>query len=368
MARRKETISVSEAEDIQKAMVEDTETEVSLHDPFTAEDLVSSAVVPLNLKCSGMHQGAFKLGTMVNIIGDSHVGKSILALSILAACANDDRFRDYKLIYDDTENANCFNVPEMFGRKLGSRIIEKQSRFFEQWQDEMDVLFKANTKFIYILDSFDGMKTRKFEKLQEDNRLAREAGKDEKESYGDGKAKMMSSFGGRLNEGLHKNKSLCIIISQTRQNIGMNSMFIPKIRAGGDALKFYAAHEIWLAVKKTEKHSTFKTETTKTVVQAKVTKNKLVGKRSETDFVVLEGYGIDDILSCLQYICTFGDWTGTMAKLDTKGFVPEPISGKKLIETIEGDIEVEKALHKKCQEVYDTIVAKTKPQRKRRFQ
>lgn len=46
--------------------------------------LVSSGNVLLNLACSDKKEGAFVGGTMINIIGDSSSGKTILALTVLA--------------------------------------------------------------------------------------------------------------------------------------------------------------------------------------------------------------------------------------------------------------------------------------------
>ena len=305
-------------EDIAKEVAELSEQDDTI--PYTSKDLVSSASTTLNLRCSGHSEGAFKLGTMVNIVGDSHVGKSILALSILAECAHDARFKDYALVYDDTENASFFNIKAMFGKELARRLIITQSRYFEEWQIHIEKFFKDGIPVIYVLDSFDGMKTIDYEKLQDENMKRREKGQEEKGSFGDGKAKLMSGYGGRLNDGLTKTNSLCVIISQTRQNIGFTAMFNPKIRSGGDALKFYAAHEVWLSVKQTEKHTKYKNEVVRTQVQAKVNKNKLTGRRGVAEFVVLEGYGIDDISSCIKYLCESGTCSGSATSINANGF------------------------------------------------
>ena len=124
-------------EEIAKEVAELSEQDDTI--PYTSKDLVSSASTTLNLRCSGHSEGAFKLGTMVNIVGDSHVGKSILALSILAECAHDARFKDYALVYDDTENASFFNIKAMFGKDLARRLIVTQSRYFEEWQIHMSI-------------------------------------------------------------------------------------------------------------------------------------------------------------------------------------------------------------------------------------
>lgn len=358
---------IQETRDIAEEVKELSEQDIPDTVPYTDKDLVSSACTILNLRCSGHSEGAFRLGTMVNIVGDSHVGKSILALSILAECAHDKRFDKYALVYDDTENASFFDIGTMFGKELAKRLTVNQSRYFEDWQSNMESYFKTDTPVIYVLDSFDGMKTIDYEKLQDENMKRREKGQEEKGSFGDGKAKLMSGYGGRLNDGLAKTASLCVIISQTRQNIGFSAMFNPKIRSGGDALKFYAAHEVWLSVKQTEKHSKYKNEVVRTQVQAKVNKNKLTGRRGVAEFVVLEGYGIDDISSCIKYLCDFGTWSGTASSIDTKGFIDTgSISRSKLVQYIEEN-EKEDELYKLCQQSYDSLIQEISPDRKRRY-
>lgn len=368
MPRLKKAAPPSEGqspEEIVEDVMEMKDTPIQKTAPYAVKDLVSSASTVLNLRCSGYCQGAFKLGTMVNIVGDSHVGKSILALSILAECAHDDRFNDYTLIYDDTENASFFDIAEMFG-SLATRLEVVQSRYFEEWQSRLEKLFQSGKPVIYVLDSFDGMKTIEYEKLQDENMKRREKGQEEKGSFGDGKAKLMSGYGGRLNDWLNKTNSLCVVISQTRQNIGITSMFNPKIRSGGDALKFYAAHEIWLSVKQTEKHSRYKNEVLRTQVQAKITKNKLTGRRGVAEFTVLEGYGIDDISSCIKYLCEAGVWSGSAISIDTKGFVEEHTTRAKLVQYIEENGKEEEVFNL-CQQAYNDLIKDITPVRKRRF-
>ena len=371
MPRLKKKVAPSpEGQPIQKiaadiAELKDAPIQESI--PYTAKDLVSSASTLLNLRCSGYSQGALKLGTMVNIVGDSHVGKSILALSILAECAHDKRFKDYALIYDDTENASFFDISEMFGKELAKRLEVVQSRYFEEWQSRIEKLFQSGKSVIYVLDSFDGITTSDYEKLQDENRKRREKGQEEKGSFGDGKAKLMSGYGGRLNDWLNKTNSLCLIVSQTRQNIGFSSMFNPKIRSGGDALKFYAAHEVWLSVKQTEKHSKYKNEVVRTQVLAKITKNKLTGRRGVAEFVVLEGYGIDDISSCIKYLCEAGVWSGTAASIKADGFIDGCISRTKLVQYIEENGK-ETELFNLCQQAYNNLIKEITPTRKRRYQ
>ncbi len=85
--------------------------------------LVPSGSTLLNLACSGSTAGAYKVGKIVNIIGDSSAGKSIEGFTLLAECANNPAFDKHELIYDDVESANSFNLEYLFGEKAAKRGI-----------------------------------------------------------------------------------------------------------------------------------------------------------------------------------------------------------------------------------------------------
>jgi hypothetical protein len=76
----------------------------------------------LNLTCSDREEGAFRIGTVNNVIGDSDAGKTLLALSCLAAVCQDRRFRNYRLIYDDVERANTFDMEFLYGESTAKRV------------------------------------------------------------------------------------------------------------------------------------------------------------------------------------------------------------------------------------------------------
>ena len=61
-------------------------------------DLVPTGSTTFNLECSGHVEGAFKIGKMVNVIGDSHAGKTLFALSVLAECTKLKRFDNLDIL------------------------------------------------------------------------------------------------------------------------------------------------------------------------------------------------------------------------------------------------------------------------------
>ncbi|MHA1574907.1 MAG: hypothetical protein ACTSXL_02035, partial [Alphaproteobacteria bacterium] len=208
--------------------------------------LLPSGSTTLNLECSGSIDGAYQIGKMTNIIGDSSSSKSQLMLTMFAECSKLAQFDDYKFIYDDTEAANEFDIATLFGENVKKRIeapkvIDENdvfSKTIEDFNDNVAHALESDEPFIYVLDSFDALTSEAFVSKDEDNRQQRDKGNKIKGSYGDGKAKIFSDFCKNRIQDLKKKQSALIIISQTRDNIGFGAMFTPKTRAGGKALKF----------------------------------------------------------------------------------------------------------------------------------
>lgn len=325
--------------------------------------LVPTGSTTFNLECSGRIEGAFALGKLINLIGDSHAGKTLFALTIFAECSLDSRFDNFRFIYDDVEAANEFDIPYLFGKVVDDRIEQDiRSKTIEDLNDNLARALKGDKPFIYINDSFDALTSEAAIDKDEENRKKREKGNQTTGSYGDGKARKASAmFSQRIQE-LHDHGSVLIIISQTRDNIGFGAMFTPKTRSGGKALKFYACHEIWLACKKKEKKGK---RTLTTTVQAKITKNKLTGRHGETEFPILFDYGVDNITSCINFLISEGDWSGTKKTVKSKGFA-EDMSFNSLIKYIE-DNNLENKLFAECQKAYDSVMDSLKPNRKRKY-
>lgn len=325
--------------------------------------LVPTGSTTFNLECSGRIEGAFKLGKLINLIGDSHAGKTLFALTVFAECSLDPRFDDFRFIFDDVEAANEFDLTYLFGKRVANRIeLDIRSRTIEDLNDNIARALEGEEQFIYVLDSFDALTSEAAIDKDKDNRKKREKGNDTTGSYGDGKAKMASSMFSQRTQDLADHESLLIVISQTRDNIGFGARFTPKVRSGGKALKFYAAHEIWLACQKREKKGK---RTIITNVQAKITKNKLTGRHGEATFPILFDYGVDNITSCIIFMVEEGNWTGSKKSINSKDFA-EKMKLSALVEYIE-DNNLEDELFDLCQETYDNVMEKLRTNRKRKY-
>jgi RecA/RadA recombinase len=324
------------------------------------EDLIPIGSTMFNLACSNNAFGAFKKGKLANLIGDSHAGKSILAMTMLAMCANMSRFDDYKLIYDDIEEADDFDHEYMFGKNFDKRVeapkyIEGQPDFsgnIEDWQDNIHTFLEQKTPFIYVTDSFDALHSEEDEKKAVEQYNDRKKGKETKGTFGTAKAKSASFALRRIRKKLKHTNSFILIVSQTRDNINAVS-FAPKTRSGGKALKFYSSHETWGAVVKSlDKTVDGIKDIIGTNTRWKFTKNKLTGRNRIVDFPIYNDIGIDDITSCLDFLKKFkvltGDGKKTKLPLGKKDIIG---TKDKIIKTIEED-NLERKLAKLCQETW----------------
>ena len=356
---------------VAKQVVQSKKTLLRARKPVDVESLIPTPCIPFNLECSGHIEGAFKKGSVVNLIGDSHAGKTLFALSILAECSMLESFDHYRFINDDVENACEFDVEYIFGKGCADRIEGSeqgiQSDTFEDFESNIEAALKIaennGSPFIYVLDSADALDTENAIKKFEENLVAREKGNKEKGSFGDGKAALFSAFFKHYKKRIHATGSLLLIISQTRDNLGFGAAFNPKVRSGGKALKFYSAHEVWLSMVKKEKKGD---RTYMTDVMAKVTKNKLTGRHGVAYFPILFDLGIDYIQSCIYFLMNEGYWKGNKTSVDTDGWckVADAKTGKvsfnKLIEYVEKN-NLEKDLAKECKVAYDNAIAKMTP-------
>ena len=298
-------------DEIKDAMIDDN------NEPDRAEGtlLVPSGSVMLNLACSDTAEGAWKVGRLVNIIGDSSSGKSLMAMSMLAEICTRPEFDEYRLIYDDAEHALDFDVGKLFGYDLADRLEPPAkdkdgnaiySDTTHSFQANVMKAFDEGKPFIYVLDSFDALTSVDELDLVNRENKALEQGKSLPGSYGAEKAKHASRILRVIVSKLEQTKSFILIISQTRDDINPTT-FAQKTRAGGKALKFYASHEIWLAVKEKLKKTVANQDYQIGVgIKAKITKNKLTGKLREVEFPIYYSYGIDDLEAGLNWLLKIG--------------------------------------------------------------
>ena len=351
---------------------------------------VPSGSILLNLACSDSYRAAFQLGRMVNLIGDSSSGKTYLALEMLAQCCQRKEFDNHRIIYDDAEKALSMDIRECFGAELDERMefphykkkrnmspigaraayemvdLDASETAEDFHFNVLDALEKGPC--IYVLDSADALTAEQDDDKIEEMREARAKGNDTTGSYRMAKPKAFSNLLPSIVGDLEESQSFLLIISQTRANIEPGT-FEKRTRSGGKALKFYASHEIWLAVRKglqqKVKGASDKNRNVGSSIVAKVSKNKLTGKSRTVEFDHRHGYGCDDIQSAIDFlIAEKGGMTKSAAKVTWRGEVYNTTN--QLIDAIE-DGNMEKLLFQDVQRRWLEIEEELKPNRKPKY-
>ncbi len=342
-----------------------------VEDDFINSDrLVPTGITTFNLACSDSHIGGPQTGKIINLIGDSSSGKTMVAFTIGAEMVLDKRFEDYRIIYDDVEAALEFDVSKLFGDSLKNRIEPPlkdennnpvSSETILHFHDNILSAIEKKKPFIYILDSLDALDETGDQKKLKEVRKSVKAGTEIKGSYGMGKAKGMSQLLRNICREIEKTNSILIIISQTRDNTDAMS-FVKNTRSGGRALKFYCTHEIWLNALKPIKSKELKIGNN---VKGKITKNKITGKEREFFFPIYYDYGIDDIQSNINFLIEMKYWKKNKLKIDAEDFeIEAPMA--KLIREIE-DQNLEKKLKRLVGKVWKKREDSVKVDRKRKY-
>jgi RecA/RadA recombinase len=346
------------------------------------ENWGSTGLTPLNLACSGNPNYGLAKGIYYNYVGDSSAGKTWLVMTNMAELANDPKFKDYDLIFDNAENGALMNVRQQFGKKLAARIKPlggtrekpRPSRTLEEFYDRLDALHELGNPYFVALDSMDVLVPRAEFKHLKKAKAAREAGKEEGGSYGTDKARINSARLRVASARLPELGSILVIISQTRHNIGFGSQFNPKTMAGGDALKFYSRVQLWLSVALAESEK-FGNEKVKVgqFVKAKITKNHLTGWEGTITFPLFKGVGIDDVGACVDYLVSHGHWNRegkSFNPLVGKITVPEWGVKKRreeLVRYVEA-MDKEDEVRSLVTQVWKDIEVKTTLKRKKRYE
>jgi len=283
------------------------EPECTWIDPYT---LIPTGSTLLNCALSDHYEGGYQLGTIINTIGDSGVGKTLLALSSFAEMTLHKRFDGYRLIFDDIEAALARNIKMMFGTEVAERIeLTTRSDTIQDLYVNLLRAIKEGTPFIYIPDSLDALTSKEEQaranKMLNAKQKQEDTGEETKDSgsYKMEKAKLISEICRVIAREIKDKEAFVNIISQTRDNIGWG--FTDKTRSGGKGLKFYCYHELWVA---SAKPLTSKKEKVGSNSQIKISKNKLTFKKRTIEIPIYDSYGIDDISSCIDFLVSEGVW------------------------------------------------------------
>lgn len=336
-------------------------------------EYLSTGSTLLNLAFSNKVNGGFRKGLYYYLVGDSSSGKTFMGLTCLAEASQSVRFKDYRFIYDNSENGALMQIEKFFGKKLAERLEppakDKEGPVFsssiEEFYYHVDDAIKQKTPFIYILDSMDSLTSDSEGEKFEEKKNAHRKGKTTAGSYGDGKAKINSQNLRRLMTPLQKSGSILIVIGQTRDNLGFG--FKKKTRSGGNAPIFYASMILWSSVySHIKKVIKGKPRELGVECEVKIEKNREIGALRPVRIQIYHSYGIDDIGSCIDYLIDEGHWSEVkkIIKADEFEFKGKKEALIRLIEsknlqqqlkTIVGDVwsEIEEACQLKRKKRYE---------------
>jgi recombination protein RecA len=242
--------------------------------------------------------GGWALGRVANIVGDKSTGKTLQAIE---ACANFAvKYPKGKIFYREAEAAFDEGYAEELGLPVkrvdfGPDGLETNwdtiEDIFADIEKQVDVCEKAGVPGLYIVDSLDAL-TSKAE-------LGRDA---EKGTFGLEKQKLLGRLFRQMIRKIKSSKMSVIIISQTRDKIGV--MFGEKhTRSGGKSLDFYATHVLWLHhIETINKTSGGVKRAVGIRIKAKCKKNKISLPFRECEYDITFGYGVEDIDASIDYL------------------------------------------------------------------
>ncbi len=299
---------------------------------------LSTGCTLLNMALTGDPRRGFLTRHYYLLVGDSNSGKTFTSMTCFAEATQNEFFKNHRLIYDNIEDGMLMDVERLFGPEVERRLrppagsIEDPqfSETIEDFYYHVDDAIKKGKPFIYVLDSMDSLSSHDEQKKFDEQKTAHRAGKTTAGSYGDGKAKKNSGNLRKVLAGLRKTDSILIIICQTRDNL--TGWGDPKSRSGGKSLRFYATTEIWTTpigqIKKTVRGKERKIGI-KVGIQTK--KNRITGKLHEVETSIIPTYGIDDIGSCIDYLCSEGWWKKIKDSSNIKAGEFGTVSREKLV-------------------------------------
>lgn len=265
--------------------------------PKTDIEFISTGCTLLDLALGG----GWVERKVINILGDSSSGKTLLATEAVANFVN--KHPKGRVRYRDKEEAFQPSYAAALGVPVDRIDFGSETMLtVEDLHDDLQkVTAKAKTPELYVLDSLDALSDRA--------ELERGFGEN---TFGANKARKMSELFRRVQSMIEKSNVTLIIISQVRADM---SPFAGRgVKAsGGFAVRFYRSQALYLSTKN---------KIVKTVrglkkpiginVRAVVDKNRVGLPYREAEFPILFGYGVDDVAASL-------DWLKQVKHLDKVG-------------------------------------------------
>lgn len=246
--------------------------------------------------------GGWPHGRIINLVGDSSTGKTLLAEE---ACTNFHiKYEDGHIWYREVESAfdadyaDCLGLP-LDSVDFGPDGLETVWETVEEIMADMAQCIKqakeSGQPGIYVLDSLDALSSKA--ELERDPTDG---------TYGLEKQKMLGQLFRKYVRRLSRNNITVVIISQVRDRIGIG--FGDKhTRSGGKSLQFYASIVLWLShIKMIDITSRGIKKPIATRIRARCKKNKIAPPFRECDLIIRFNYGVDEVMSCMEWLKNVG--------------------------------------------------------------
>jgi RecA/RadA recombinase len=329
---------------------------------------LSTGCTLLNVLLSGRYDGGIPTGTIINPVGGTHSGKTLLALTMLAIAANDPQFDDYELHMQDTENGDLFNDIEYFGEKFCKRIKKRIDNSMEGFFTHLTEMTDKGKKFIYVIDSYDGLMCAEDRRRKEEIQKSHNEGKEFKYQDFPRRAAFSGEICRNMASAIAETGSIIINISQAKEKLNATPYEDKRRRSGGTALEFYTHAVFWLSVGAKDKE----TEGTVTInkghwVNFDITKNRINGQNAKMKLYVRPHYGIDDVVSSIEFLNSIDALVKEKRSfvIEEWGFKGTQDSLIQFIETENKEVELGKMVEKEWNKLIDKHMNKIP--RKKRF-
>ncbi len=266
--------------------------------------MFNSGITTLNLAISGKPDEFAGRGNTVSYIGQSNVGKTVLALTTMAAS-----FYQYgtKPVFYALEPNVMIDIERLYGKKFAKalEVIADLGMTLEQWQADVRGRFKAAKKpMVVTLDSTDALKCEADIAALDGKSVGKKKAGEEEDDGKKAKAQRAAAASAwskcmaEVTKAVGLNEGLLILTSQVRTNPGV--MFgSPYYRSCGAALDFFSEVRVWMWASTQEKVEDVNVGGW---TKIEVKRNKVTGDARTIYAPIYPAYGIDDTRAMLHFL------------------------------------------------------------------